>query len=238
MIETISYGEAPSQRVELWLPDDGRDPHSLAIVIHGGFWRDRYDLHLMDGLCADLTSRGWAAANIEYRRVGEDGGGWPSTFDDVMGAIDAITAIPDIPLDRVVTIGHSAGGHLALWAAATHGAVTAAVSLAGVTDLQHAHSLGLSDDATGALLGGSPAEVPDRYLEASPMARLPIGVPMLLVHGDADVHVPLELSVSFANAARVVDDDVELIVRNDVDHFEVIDPLGQSWALVMDWLGG
>ncbi len=229
------YGELPSQFAELYAPDDAI-PTAIAIVIHGGFWRDRYDLHLMDGLCADLAARGWAACNLEYRRVGADGGGWPMTFDDVRAGIDAVTTLPALPIDRVVTIGHSAGGHLALWAAAAHGAVTDAVSLAGVTDLDEAWVRGLSSDATGGFMGGSPAEVPERYAEASPMAWLPIGVPMLLVHGDRDENVPIDLSVAFAEAARAAGDDVELVVRAGVDHFEVIDPGGQSWARVMDWL--
>jgi dipeptidyl aminopeptidase/acylaminoacyl peptidase len=229
------YGDLPSQFAELHAPDDAIAA-AIAIVIHGGFWRDRYDLHLMDGLCADLAARGWAACNLEYRRVGADGGGWPMTFDDVRAGIDAITTLPALPVDRVVTIGHSAGGHLALWAAAAHGAVTDAVSLAGVTDLEDAWARGLSSDATGGFMGGSPFEVPERYAEASPVALLPIGVPMLLVHGDRDENVPVELSIAFAEAARAAGDDVELVVRPGIDHFEVIDPRGQSWARVMDWL--
>ena len=229
------YGDLPSQFAELHAPDDS-GPTAIAIVIHGGFWRDRYDLHLMDGLCADLAVRGWAACNLEYRRVGADGGGWPVTFDDVRAGIDAVTTLPAIPVDRVVTIGHSAGGHLALWAAAAHGAVTDAVALAGVTDLEDAWARGLSSNATAGFMGGSPAELPERYAEGSPMAMLPVGVPMLLVHGDRDENVPVELSIAFAEAARAAGDDVELVVRPGIDHFEVIDPRGHSWTRVMDWL--
>lgn len=231
------YGSHPSQHAELFLPDDGAaSAIATAVVIHGGFWRDRYDRHLMDGLCADLAERGWAAANLEYRRVGTDGGGWPATFDDVRAGIDVLTTIDGLPLDRIVTIGHSAGGHLALWSAAATGAVTGVVSLAGVTDLEKAHRLGLSSDATGSFLGGSPAEVPDRYAAASPIALLPLGVPVLLVHGDRDENVPVELSASFADAARAAGDDVDLVVRPGIDHFELIDPHGESWRIVLDWL--
>jgi acetyl esterase/lipase len=205
-------------------------------VVHGGFWRDRYDRHLMDGLCADLAGRGWAAWNLEYRRVGADGGGWPHTFDDIRAGIDALCDA-GLALSRVVTIGHSAGGHLALWAGRECDAVTAVVSLAGVTDLADAHRRGLSNDATGSLLGGTPYDVPDRYAAASPMARLPLGVPALLVHGDADENVPVDLSVSYAAAARAAGDEIELVVRPGIDHFEVIDPASRSWAVVMDWLG-
>ena len=232
------YGDHPSQHAELFAPDEGpASAIATAVVIHGGFWRDRYDRHLMDGLCADLAERGWAAANLEYRRVGADGGGWPMTFDDVRAGIDSLTTMDGVPLDRIVTIGHSAGGHLALWAASATGAVTDVVALAGVTDLEQAHRLGLSSDATGSFLGGTPSEFPERYAGASPMALLPVGVPMLLVHGDRDENVPVELSVSFADAARAAGDEVELVVRPGVDHFEVIDPRGESWRIVMDWLG-
>ncbi len=230
-----SYGDHPSQHAELFVPDGGR-AHSTAVVIHGGFWREEYDRHLMDGLCEDLAAKGWAAVNLEYRRVGADGGGWPTTCDDVRAGIDAITTLADIPRDRIVTIGHSAGGHLALWAATETGAVTAAVSLAGVTDLVEAHRRGLSSDATGSFLGGSPQEVPARYALASPMALLPLGVPMLLIHGDADENVPVDLSASFAEAASAAGDDVTLVLRPGIDHFEVIDPSGESWAIVMNWL--
>ena len=231
-----TYGDHPSQHAELFLPDEG-GPRATAVVIHGGFWRDRYDRHLMDGLCACLAAKGWAAINLEYRRVGADGGGWPATFDDVRTGIDTLTAVDGLILDRIVTIGHSAGGHLALWAAFATGAVTDVVSLAGVTDLEEAHRLGLSADATGSFLGGSPTEVPERYAAASPMGLLPLGVPVLLVHGDRDENVPVELSVSFAQAARAAGDEVELRVRPGIDHFEVIDPGGESWRIVMDWLG-
>jgi dipeptidyl aminopeptidase/acylaminoacyl peptidase len=189
----------------------------------------------MDGLCLDLAARGWVAWNLEYRRVGDDGGGWPHTFDDVRAGIDALVAVDDLPRARVVAIGHSAGGHLALWAAGESEAVTGAVSLAGVTDLIDAHHRGLSSDATGSLLGGSPVEVPDRYAAASPMARLPIGVPMLLVHGDADENVPVEQSERFARAAAAAGDEVELFA-GPFDHFDVIDPGGHSWPRVLNWL--
>ena len=231
------YGDHPSQHAELFLPDEG-PAEATAVVIHGGFWRDRYDRHLMDGLCADLAASGWAAWNLEYRRVGDDGGGWPATCDDIKCGIDALAAVAGgLPLDRIVTIGHSAGGHLALWAAATVDGVTGVVSLAGVSDLVDAYRRGLSSDATGSFMGGTPDEVPERYAAASPMALLPIGVPALLVHGDHDENVPVELSVSFADAARAAGDEVELVIRPGVDHFEVIDPRGESWRIVMDWLG-
>jgi acetyl esterase/lipase len=156
----------------------------VAVVIHGGFWRDAYDRSLMDGLCRDLASAGWAAWNLEYRRLG-GGGGWPQTFDDVAAGIDHLGSLVEDPR-VVVTIGHSAGGHLAFWAAVRREPrvrVTHAVAQAGVVDLVEAARLGLSRSAAEELLGGSPAAVPERYELASPAARLPLRVPQLLVHG-------------------------------------------------------
>jgi acetyl esterase/lipase len=155
------------------------------VVIHGGFWRDAYDRSLMDALCEDLASAGWAAWNLEYRRL-RSGGGWPETFEDVAAGIAHVQELVD-DLSVVATIGHSAGGHLALWAAARpepRVRVTHAVAQAGVVDLVEAARLKLSRGAAEELLGGSPAEVPDRYELVSPAARLPLGVPQLLVHGD------------------------------------------------------
>ena len=114
----MAYGAAPSQRLEVWAPSAGDGPWPVAVLLHGGYWRDRYDLHLMDGLAGDSAARGWLAVNVEYRRVGADGGGWPATFDDVRAAVATAARLPGGDPERLVAIGHSAGGHLALWAAA------------------------------------------------------------------------------------------------------------------------
>ena len=188
---TVRYGDAPSQYVELWRPSgDGRRP--TVVLIHGGYWRDRYDLHLMDGLGAQLAERGWLAANLEYRRVGADGGGWPMTFDDVRAGLTAIADLSDVDVDRLVCVGHSAGGHLALLAATSH-PLAATVALAPVSDLHEASRRGLSDHAVHGLLGGPPQEHPERYVSTDPMRLLPLGVRTLVVHGTADVNVPIDL---------------------------------------------
>ena len=214
------YGDDPSQYGVLY----GEGP--VAVVIHGGFWKDQYGLDLMDRLCADLASRGWAAWNIEYRRLG-NGGGVPETLDDVSAAIDRLA---DLPVDRsrVVTIGHSAGGHLAAWAATREQprvAVTAVVSQAGVLDLQRARELRLSDGVVDRFLDGHPTSV------ASPIERLPLGVPTLLTHGALDDIVPLEISERFAAASGA-----HLIVEPDEDHFGHIDPDNPLWKAVLAWL--
>ena len=167
----------------------------------------------MEPLCVDLAARGYEAWNVEYRRVGADGG-WPMTFDDVRGAVAGVE-------EPLVTLGHSAGGHLALWLAAERGAALA-VSQAGVVDLVEAWRLGLSRRAPEELLGGAPNQVPDRYASASPAARLPLGVPQLLVHGRRDDTVPAEMSRAYAEQARRSGDAVEL-VETDEGHFDCLD---------------
>lgn len=238
MRQTYRYGRDPSQVADLHAPATGAG-WPVAVVIHGGFWRARYDRTLMDALCADLAESGWAAWNLEYRRVG-GGGGWPATFADVAAGIDHLAAV-SAPLDlaRVVAVGHSAGGHLALWAASRDRpgvAVTAAVGQAAVTDLAAGARLGLSDGAVAELLGGSPEQVPERYAAASPAQRLPLGVPLLLVHGARDDTVPVALSRAFQRAAIAAGDTCDLVVGERDGHFEHIDPASGAWATVTRWL--
>jgi acetyl esterase/lipase len=236
--ETHRYGAGPSQVGDLHTPS-AAEGWPVAVVLHGGFWRERYDRTLMEPLCADLAAWGWAAWNLEYRRVG-GGGGWPSTFDDVAAGIDHLAAL-GAPLDltRVITVGHSAGGHLALWAASRERpgvAVTGAVGQAAVTDLAAAARLGLSNGAAEALLGGPPDQVPERYAATSPAQRLPLGVPLLLVHGACDETVPVALSRDFQRAAAAAGDTCDLAIREHDGHFEHIDPASGAWATVKRWL--
>jgi acetyl esterase/lipase len=220
--ERHHYGDDPSQFGEL--SGSGR----VAVLIHGGFWRDRYDLTLMHPLVDDLVARGWAVWNIEYRRLGS-GGGVPETLDDVGAAIDHLAEL-DVDRSRVVTIGHSAGGHLAAWAATREEprvAVTAVVAQAGVLDVRRAWELGLSDDVAREFLRG---DIENARL-ASPIERLPLGVPALLTHGGRDDIVPLEISRRFAEASGAT-----LVVEPDEDHFGHLDPGNPLWQAVIEWL--
>jgi acetyl esterase/lipase len=201
----------------------------VVVVLHGGFWRARYGADLMDALCDDLSTRGYTAWNVEYRRVGS-GGGWPETFDDVEAVAHRARSL-GLPL---VTLGHSAGGHLAVWAGARCRA-DLAVSQAGVLDLEDAWARGLSSHAAGELLGGSPDDVPERYVAASPAAQVPLGVRQLLVHGRRDDTVPVEMSRAYAVRARDAGDEVEL-VETDEGHFECLDPASESWAAIVERL--
>jgi dipeptidyl aminopeptidase/acylaminoacyl peptidase len=220
-----SYGDHPSQVCELHGESD-----SVAVLIHGGFWRQRYGRELEGGITRDLVARGWAVWNIEYRRLGGDGG-WPHTFEDVEAAIRALP----VEASRTVAVGHSAGGHLAVWAAA-EGLVDAAVSQAGALDLDELSRLGTSDNVVNQLLEGTPEEVPHRYARASPRRRLPIGVPLLLVHGERDDDVPVHVSREFAAAAREAGDDCELVVIDDESHYEHLEPGSRCWKAVVEWL--
>ena len=192
----VAYGDDPAQFAELSVPA-GDAPAPVAVVIHGGFWRHRYDLSLGRPLASTLPPRGWAALNVEYRRVG-GGGGYPATLDDVSAAIDALADMDaGLDLDTVVTIGHSAGGHLAAWAATRLEPavpVTGVVSQAGVLDLRAAATEQLGAGATQDFLGGGPDDVPERYDHASPIEHVPLGVPVLCVHGRDDTNVPVEQS--------------------------------------------
>ncbi len=238
----LRYGSEPSQYGELFEPA-GEGPHPVAVVIHGGFWKAVYGRKLMHPICGELGRAGWAVWNLEYRRLGlRCDGGWPNTFDDVANGIDFLEQVSDasLDLDRVVTIGHSAGGHLAVWAASRNGSrrvrARAAVSQAGVVDLVRASELHLSSGVVGRLMGGSPDEVPDRYAQGSPAALVPIGVPMLLVHGGRDGVVPPEISESFAERARLAGDDVDLVVHDDEEHMGHIEPENPLWRSAFDWL--
>ena len=239
------YGDDASQLAELFLPSAGPGPFPVVVVVHGGFWRARYDLSLMDRLCEDLAENGVAAWNLEYRRVG-NGGGWPETFLDVAAGIDLLAEL-GAPLDlgRVGAVGHSAGGHLALWAAGRarlpDGAPGASprvrpravVSQAGVCDLRLAAVTAPSDEPTRALLGGA-----DAFALASPRELVPLGVDQLVLHGDRDETVAIEIAHAYADAARAAGDPCELRVLPGVGHFEHIDASSEAWRTARDWLAG
>jgi acetyl esterase/lipase len=226
-VQTHPYGALPDQVADLRLPQrDGT--HAVVMLLHGGFWRAQWRRDIMSALAVDLTLAGWATWNVEYRRVGA-GGGVPQTLDDVAAAFDWLTSI-DAPLDLtcVTALGHSAGGHLALWLAGQRD-LQLTVSLAGVSWLAEAARLRIGDDAVRDFCAGLPAEVPQTYALADPFAHLPLGVPQLLVHGDRDDRVPAQLSRQWTARSRETGDRCELMVLPGVDHFALIDPATDAW---------
>ena len=241
----IAYGAESEQFADLWLPDGGHS-RPLIVLFHGGYWRARYDLAHLSFACQALAGQGLAVWNVEYRRVGAPGGGWLGTFDDVLAALDHLPRLAEqfpIDLQRVVLCGHSAGGHLALWAAAqvARGRVAVpglrgVVALAPVSDLHQAWQQHLSQDAVVELLGGSPAQVAERYDAASPASLLPLGIPQVLIHGTADDAVPFAMSEQYVARATAAGDRAVLVSLEGVGHFEVIDPWSSAWPLVVSAL--
>ena len=223
----LPYGPHASQFVDFRRPAAaGLQP--LVIMIHGGFWRQRRALTYAGHLCIALGLEGFATANIEYRRTGEEGGGWPGTYHDVKSAITfALDRAREFGGDRARTIllGHSAGGHLALLASAQFTGLLGAVSLGGVVNLRRAWELRLGDDVVTEFMGGQPVKIPEAYLDADPVNQ-PTAVRRVLIHGELDDIVPVELSRDFPQPRRYVG-------IPDADHFTLIDPESTAWPVVV-----
>jgi acetyl esterase/lipase len=245
---TIRYGEGPDHVADVWLPSSlASEPAAvppLVLVLHGGFWRSTYGREIAGPMSAALRDDGYVVAAVEYRRTGA-GGGWPATCDDVAAATRALPALvaratrtAPAELASTVLVGHSAGGHLALWAGSQAGVpgLAGVVSLGGVNDLTRADELGLDragdDGAVAALLGGRRDEYPERYAAADPMQLPPPPAPVVLIHGLDDGVVPVELSRRYASYAASAGADVQLVELPGVEHFGPIDPLSPAWSHV------
>jgi acetyl esterase/lipase len=244
-LRPVRYGDSSSQAAELLVPDEF-GPYPVIVIIHGGWWSTGWDRRFMRDLARDLVRHGYATWNLEYRLLGDpdDEGGWPQTFEDVANGIDELAEqAPDFNLDlsRVVYLGHSAGGQLALWAASRStfeaGFVgsapkvepTTVISLAGVCDLVAAAEQNLGNGAVKKLLGGDPSDVPLTYASASPSLLKPGPARHVLVHSTTDETVPVEQSRTYADVVRTRGGDVELIEIPAGDHFAVIDIDGDAW---------
>jgi acetyl esterase/lipase len=248
----IAYGSDPNQFFDLRLPKDElakkdltkneqrfKSRYPLVISIHGGYWRAKYNLDHTGHLCAALTGKGLATANLEYRRVGNEGGAWPNTFADIRSAYNFLlqhASEHNLDPQKFLIIGHSAGGQLALCLAGHEPGVTRVVSLAGVVDLQRAYQLHLSNDAVVEFLRGTPGQVPDHYREADPMQLAIPRARQWLVHGSADDIVPPGFSRDYVtakqNRAGKEKEDVHLLDITAADHFDLIDPRTRAWKQV------
>ena len=241
----LSYGPDPAQFCDLYLPSQP-GPHPVVILVHGGCWREKYGLAPLGRLCVALAGEGLAVWNMEYRRLG-NGGGWPATFMDVATAADSLQNIAGqyaLDIERVVAVGHSAGGHLALWLAGRHRLppesplFTAAplplrgvVALAGVPDLVEGVKRDLCGGAIFDLVGGSPEAVPERYRQASPSALLPLGAPQWHIVGREDDSVPVDYVEQYV-AFAAGQDDVRLDVLEANGHFEPVVVGTAAWETV------
>lgn len=236
---TVRYGTHPDQLADVRLPSGTGPDRPLVIVIHGGFWRSEYDREHTGPLAADLAALGYPVAQLEYRRTGQPGGGWPGTLDDVAAGIDAlpglVAELRGMDGGAPILLGHSAGGHLALWyAARTAAALGGVLALAPVADLAEAYRLDLDGGAVSALLGGGPQEVPDRYALADP-ADPALPAPRtrcVMLHGLLDQQVPVEISRRYARAMASRGSATTLIELPEVEHFGLIDPMSPAWPEV------
>lgn len=243
-----AYGSDPLQFGELTLPE-GPGPHPVVINIHGGCWLSEYKIDPSRALANALARAGIAVWNLEYRRVGDAGGGWPGTFQDVGHGADYLrTLAKEQPLDlsRVVVMGHSAGGHLALWLAARKKipgtseihqdnpiAVKGVLALAPAPELDALQAKGACGNVVDKLVGGAPAAVPERYRCAMPSAMAPLGVRQTLLVGKLDEDWRW-LGEAYAEKARAAGDkQIELVMAPEAGHFEFIDPSSTSWPLVL-----
>jgi acetyl esterase/lipase len=228
---TIAYGSHPDQVADVWFPAGG-GPAPLVMLWHGGFWRPQWDRAHLGPLAAGLAARGYVVANVEYRRSG-----WPETFTDVALAADAVPRLLEQATDQTVYMGHSAGGHLALWAVLRRDqpgpAPVGVLALAPVTDLVDAYRLDLDGGAVDAFLGGGPDQVPDRYAAADPAALGAPETPVVVLHGDLDDRVPVEMSRRYAAVTGA-----RLVQLPGTDHFALIDPESAAWPAVLEALAG
>jgi acetyl esterase/lipase len=247
---TLRYGDLPDQVADVRLPS-GDATRPLVVVIHGGFWMAEFDRAHAGPQSVGLAEAGYVVATVDYRRVGQRGGGWPGTFDDLAALTDAMPslvadALPGrVDTTRTVLVGHSAGGQLAAWAAARHrlpqespwhrdtSLDVGVVSLAGVLDLELSEQLGLGGHAASQLLGGSPRRRTDRYSLANPAALLPTGGRLVAVHGTRDEIVPVEMSRGYVDRALSAGDHAELMEIDGCGHFELIDPRSAAWPTVL-----
>ena len=258
---TIRYGPGPDNIADVRLPSGGGprgasagSGQPLVVVLHGGFWRAAFDRKHVGPMAAALAAEGYLVCVPEFRRVGQAGGGWPGTFDDVAAAVDrlpllvAAIALGACDPGRLLLLGHSAGAHLALWAAGRHllprdvpwradagsrPRIAGVAALAPVSDLVACHRQRLGGGAAADLLGGGPEQHPQRYAVADPARLIPLGVSVRIVHGITDDRVPCEMSRSYAARAHSAGDDAFLEELPGCGHFEVIDPRSAAWPTVL-----
>jgi acetyl esterase/lipase len=233
--QRVAYGTDPNQFIEVRLPH-AKGPHRVLINIHGGFWRAKYDLVHAGHLCEALRQAGLATFNLEYRRVGNPGGGWPGTFADIRAAYRFIQQQAKtfrLNPDQIVVMGHSAGSQLALCLAAHETSLQRVISLAGVVDLKKAFALHLSNDAVAEFMGGAPDKVPEHYAEADPMEeKIAQTTKQWLIHGTNDDIVPVQFSRDYVSQKKAKGESAVLVEIPQAGHFDLIDPSSEAFKQV------
>jgi acetyl esterase/lipase len=244
----IPYGEGSLQFADLRLPD-GVGPHPVMILIHGGCWLSMFDIAHVGKLADALARSGIATWTVEYRRVGDEGGGWPGTFQDIAKSSDHLLSVANeysLDTNRIIVAGHSAGGHLALWLAArkkfSNNALFSSpnqvqlkgvLALAPAPDLALLHKKGVCENVIDKLMGGSPADFPDRYAMASPPELVPFGIPQVVLVGHHDKNWR-DGGLRYYELAKSANEDIRFIDAAESGHFEMIDPDSSTWSLVQD----
>lgn len=245
---TYIYGDDPNQFGDLYLPKASDTPHPVIILIHGGCYRDQYNLKPLGSIARSLTKDGFAVWNIEYRRTG-NGGDYPNMFLDVAQATDKLNGFysrHNLDLDNVITVGHSAGGHIALWLAGRHKIpkssdlyipnplpISGVIVLAGVVDASHAIEHGICEGGLSVMMGGEPDTVPANYQVADPHALLPLGVPQTHIIGEHDTEM-MENAKHYIDDAQRMGDIIEVLTPSDAGHFEIVDVSSKTWQIVYD----
>jgi len=245
---TYTYGDDPNQFGELYLPQASATPQPVIVLVHGGCYREQYNLKPLGMIAQTLTSEGFAVWNIEYRRTGNDGD-YPNMFLDVAQATDKLKSFSsqhNLDLDNVITVGHSAGGHIALWLAGRHKIsqtsdlyipnplpIMGIVVLAGMVDATHAIENGICEGGLSVMMGGDPDTVPANYQVADPYALLPLGIPQTHIIGEHDTEM-MENAKQYIQDATSKGDTVELLIPSDAGHFEIVDVSSKAWQTVRD----
>lgn len=233
------YGNDKFQEGDLYIP--AQKPIAVICFFHGGFWQMPYDREQLTPISVDFAKKGFAVWNIEYRRIGADGGGWRGTLDDATASINHLVLLKEkynlLDLSKTIIAGHSAGGHLAIWCTKQVEVKPYAVAgLAPIIDLEKAFNTEAGNKSISALLNGTPSEHPERYALHSPIKMLPIGVRQLIIHGDQDEYLPVEWSRSYATYSRGAGDIIDYIEIGKGKHMDYLDPNSEAISRLQDWL--
>lgn len=246
---TEKYGTDVFQEGDLYIPN--KKPLAILCLYHGGFWLMPYGREQLTPIAIDLARKGFIVWNVEYRRIGAVGGGWHGTFDDVISSINHLKTLcrkyHHFDLTKVVVIGHSAGGQLAIWSGKQYEnrSFTAdmlqirpnqIIGLAPVVNLEKAFKNKLGNNSVFQLLGGSPKDVPERYACTDPMRMVPLNTPQLLIHGSLDDELPIEWTRDYVRSTQVAGSDIEYIEINDGGHMDFVDPDSNSISILYNWL--